>query len=207
MGEFSRNTDMKELISFSNDLVEVLKNEKDTDDLSQCLGKSEALQSQCDADYSEVQILIQDYHKKIDASKQKTNEAKLGVVPDAEIDFLQKELEEELQRERLLREELRAITDEINDLEHQRVSIEERKQLLKKVEQEELRAQRKLSMYASVTNIIPNLDDQSIISGDLVLLELDELQILLIERKRWLRSLNFTQGRRLPLIHAMAFGR
>ncbi|XP_059668052.1 kinetochore protein SPC24 homolog isoform X3 [Cornus florida] len=164
MGEFSRNTDMKELISFSNDLVEVLKNEKDTDDLSQCLGKSEALQSQCDADYSEVQILIQDYHKKIDASKQKTNEAKLGVVPDAEIDFLQKELEEELQRERLLREELRAITDEINDLEHQRVSIEERKQLLKKVEQEELRAQRKLSMYASVTNIIPNLDDQSIIS-------------------------------------------
>jgi len=159
---------MKDLISVSNDLVEVLKNQKDTDVLSVCLGKSEALQSQCHTDYNDVQSLIQEYHRKIDSCKQKTKEAQFGVVPDGEIDALQKELEEELQRERLFREELRAITDEINDLEHQRVSIEEQSQLLKKVEQDELRAQRKLSMYASVTNIIPNLDDESRISGHIV---------------------------------------
>ncbi|KAJ6750381.1 hypothetical protein OIU85_000960 [Salix viminalis] len=40
--------------------------------------------------------------------------------------------------------------------------------MLKKDEKEELRAQRMLSMYASVTNIIPDLDDHSKISGHIV---------------------------------------
>uniref|UniRef100_A0A5B7AC95 Uncharacterized protein n=1 Tax=Davidia involucrata TaxID=16924 RepID=A0A5B7AC95_DAVIN len=168
MGDLSRKIDGEKLISFSDDLVEFLKNEKDINNLTQCLDQSKALQSQCDADYSDVLNLLQDYQTNIDACKQKANEAKSEAAGDAEIDFLQKELEEELQRERLLREELRVITDEINGLEHQRVSVEERRQILKKLEQEELRAQRKLSMYASVTNIIPNLDDQSKISGHIV---------------------------------------
>uniref|UniRef100_A0A5B7AEA9 Plectin-like n=1 Tax=Davidia involucrata TaxID=16924 RepID=A0A5B7AEA9_DAVIN len=168
MGDLSRKIDGEKLISFSDDLVEFLKNEKDINNLTQCLDQSKALQSQCDADYSDVLNLLQDYQTNIDACKQKANEAKSEAAGDAEIAFLQKELEEELQRERLLREELRVITDEINGLEHQRVSVEERRQILKKLEQEELRAQRKLSMYASVTNIIPNLDDQSKISGHIV---------------------------------------
>ncbi|KAI8557122.1 hypothetical protein RHMOL_Rhmol05G0310700 [Rhododendron molle] len=59
------------------------------------------------------------------------------------------------------------ITNEIGDLEHQGVSVEERRQLLKKLEQEELRTQMKLSMYASVSSIIPNLEDHSKISGQI----------------------------------------
>ncbi|CAN1820562.1 Kinetochore protein SPC24 homolog [Linum perenne] len=57
------------------------------------------------------------------------------------------------------------INSQIGDLERQRVSIEEQKQASKKLDREELRAQKKLSMYASVTNIIPELDDRSTISG------------------------------------------
>uniref|UniRef100_A0A2C9V9R6 Uncharacterized protein n=1 Tax=Manihot esculenta TaxID=3983 RepID=A0A2C9V9R6_MANES len=60
------------------------------------------------------------------------------------------------------------INNEISDLECQRISREDQKKALKKLEQEELRAQRKLSMYASVTNIIPDLDDHSKISGHIV---------------------------------------
>ena len=48
-----------------------------------------------------------DYERKIDMSKKKADEAKSEVVSNAEMSLLQKELEEELQRERLLREELR----------------------------------------------------------------------------------------------------
>ncbi|CAA2969910.1 Hypothetical predicted protein [Olea europaea subsp. europaea] len=60
------------------------------------------------------------------------------------------------------------IVSGIDDLERQRDSIEERRKNLKKLEQDELRAQMKLSMFASVTNIIPNLDDPSKISGHIV---------------------------------------
>ncbi|THG12550.1 hypothetical protein TEA_000029 [Camellia sinensis var. sinensis] len=57
------------------------------------------------------------------------------------------------------------ITNEISDLENQRASVEERREILRKLEQDEMRAQMKLSMYASVTNIIPNLHENSKISG------------------------------------------
>lgn len=77
-------------------------------------------------------------------------------------------MEAELQKEAALMDELRVINNEISDLECQRVSFEERKRNMKKNEKDELRAQRMLSMYASVTNIIPDLDDHSKISGHIV---------------------------------------
>ncbi|RVW76475.1 hypothetical protein CK203_053332 [Vitis vinifera] len=58
---------------------------------------------------------------------------------------------------------------EINDLEHQRVSVEERNQIVTKLKQDDQRAESKLSMYASVTNIIPSLDDELKISGRILL--------------------------------------
>ena len=48
-----------------------------------------------------------DYQKKIDLCKQKTEAAKAEVASDAEINLLQKDLDDELQRESLLQEELR----------------------------------------------------------------------------------------------------
>ncbi|KAJ1412477.1 hypothetical protein SESBI_20440 [Sesbania bispinosa] len=63
-----------------------------------------------------------------------------------------------------------AISNEFNDLEQQRISIQEQKKALQKIEQDKLRTQMIISMYASVTNIVPNLDDQSKISGCILLL-------------------------------------
>lgn len=168
MGDFSQSVDVEKLISYSDDLVECLRGKRDIDSLTQCLEHSSALQSSCDADFGEVQSLVQEYQKKIDACKQKTDEAKSDAATDAEINFLEKELEGELQREQMIREELRTIIYEINDLEHQRVSVEERNQIVMKLKQDDQRAESKLSMYASVTNIIPSLDDELKISGHIV---------------------------------------
>jgi len=168
MGDLTRKIGVEELIAYSDDLVVCLKNERDINRLTQYLEQTRAVQSHCDADYNGVRNLLQEYQKKIDLSKKKADAAKSEAVADAEMDLLQKELEEELQREHLLREEFRVITNEIGDLEHQRVSVEERRQLLKKLEKEEQRTQMKLSMYASVSSIIPNLDDHSKISGHIV---------------------------------------
>ncbi|RZC74556.1 hypothetical protein C5167_050036 [Papaver somniferum] len=60
------------------------------------------------------------------------------------------------------------VSDKINQLEQQRVSLEEREQNLKKADKDEFREQKKLSMYASVTNIIPNMDIGTKISGHIV---------------------------------------
>ncbi|KAM7463930.1 hypothetical protein LguiA_032051 [Lonicera macranthoides] len=103
----STKIEVDKLISFSDDLVEFLKSETDVNNLEHCLEQSKALQSQCDADHNDVQRSLREYHKKIDVCKQKIEEAKSEVVADEEIDLLQKELEEELQRESFLKEELR----------------------------------------------------------------------------------------------------
>lgn len=168
MAEMLRKTDVKQLILYSDDLVGCLKNERDVNYLKHCVEQSNALRSHCHSDYVHARSNLEDLQKKINLGKQKTDAAKAEVAADTEINFLQKELEEELQKESLLKEELRGVTNEINDLERQRISIEERRQVLKKLELEEMRAQMKLSMYASVTNIIPNLDDESKISGHIV---------------------------------------
>ncbi|KAK2969911.1 hypothetical protein RJ640_009857 [Escallonia rubra] len=160
MGETPRRFEVDKLISFSDDLVSFLKGEKYIDGLRQSLEQFKALQAQCDTDYDDVQRSLQDHEKKIKWCKQKTDVALSEVVADAEIESLQEELEEELKRE--------ILTNEINDLERQRVSVEERRKILNKLEQDELRAEMKLSMYASVSNVIPYLDDQSKISGHIV---------------------------------------
>uniref|UniRef100_A0A2P2K1U5 Kinetochore protein Spc24 n=2 Tax=Rhizophora mucronata TaxID=61149 RepID=A0A2P2K1U5_RHIMU len=168
MGDFAGKIDVERLVSYSDDLVAVLKDKKDVDKLTQCLEQFKVLKTSCDADSNEARSQLQEYQKKIDEYMQKTEKAKSEVSADAELELLQKELEAELENERVLAEELRVINSEINDLERQRISAEELKQTLKKVEQDELRAQRKLSMYACVTNIIPNFDDHSKISGHIV---------------------------------------
>ncbi|EOY07106.1 PREDICTED: radixin [Theobroma cacao] len=168
MGESSRMIDVEKLISYSDDLVEVLKDKRDVNNLTQCLQHLNDLHSHCDSDSKEVHRLLQEYEEKIEACKKKTEQAKSEVADGAEMESLQKELKQELEKERELMEELRAIGNEISELDRQRVSIEERKQKLRKFEQDKLKEQRKLSMYASITNIIPDLEDKSRISGHIV---------------------------------------
>ncbi|RVW76476.1 hypothetical protein CK203_053333 [Vitis vinifera] len=59
MGDFSQSVDVEKLISYSDDLVECLRGKRDIDSLTQCLEHSSALQSSCDADFGEVQSLVQ----------------------------------------------------------------------------------------------------------------------------------------------------
>ncbi|XP_039015630.1 kinetochore protein SPC24 homolog isoform X2 [Hibiscus syriacus] len=165
MGESTRMIDVEKLISYSEDLVAVLKDRKDITNATQCLQHFTDLRSHCDSDSKEVYRLLQEYEEKIEACKKKTEQAKSEVVDCAEMDYLQKEFQEEFEKERQLKEEFRSICNEIMELERQRGSIEEQKKKLRNCDQDKLKDQRKLSMYASVTNIIPDLDDQSKISG------------------------------------------
>lgn len=55
----SRKIEVDKLISFSDDLVEFLKSERDINNLEHCLEQSKALQSQCDADYNDIQRSLQ----------------------------------------------------------------------------------------------------------------------------------------------------
>ncbi|KAH6798341.1 hypothetical protein C2S51_034825 [Perilla frutescens var. frutescens] len=107
MGEASRTLNMEELMNYSNNLLEVLREEKDTQSLSHFIRQARALNSQCDKDFTEVQKSIEDYEKKIHTCKQKAAAAESEIAADAELDLLQKELEEEQNLERKLREELR----------------------------------------------------------------------------------------------------
>ncbi|KAL3650660.1 hypothetical protein CASFOL_007063 [Castilleja foliolosa] len=139
MGETSRRMDMGELMTYSNNLIELLKEEKDVADLKHFLRQSEALESQCVKDFNEAQRSIKDYEKKIYACKQKAEAAVSESASDVELGSLQKELDEGQKLEWMLREDL-TIINEIDDLERQRVSGEEEMQTIKKIEQDELRA-------------------------------------------------------------------
>ncbi|XP_014498316.1 uncharacterized protein LOC106759585 [Vigna radiata var. radiata] len=168
MAEPSRNMEVEKLISYTDDLVKVLVEPRDLNNLSYCHQQNLSLSSSSHSHHQDVRSSLQDCEKKVDACKQKIEEARSETVADAELDLLQRELEEELEKERLLKEEFRAIDDEFNDLEQQWISVQEQKKTLQKIEKTKLRAQMILSMYASVTNIVPDLGEQSKISGYIV---------------------------------------
>ncbi|KAM2854986.1 hypothetical protein FF1_025361 [Malus domestica] len=56
MGEASG---ISKLISYSDDLVKVLKDQRDINNLAQCLQHRKALRSSCDSNFNEVQNSLQ----------------------------------------------------------------------------------------------------------------------------------------------------
>ncbi|MED6164071.1 hypothetical protein PIB30_086206 [Stylosanthes scabra] len=168
MADSSRTIEVEKLISWSDDLVKVLQDQRDLDNLAMCLQRTTSLSSTCNSDLNHVRNLLQDCQKKIEACKQKKEEARCETASDAELDLLQRELYEELEKENLLKEELRAIGVEFNDLMQQQNSVQERKKALLKIDQDKRRKEKLLSMYACVSNIFPDLDDHSKISGYIV---------------------------------------
>lgn len=169
MGDGGANIfELTTLISWSDDLVQLLKDGEDVSVLEETSEHSHSLQSQCGADLNDIQRSIEDCEKKVAECKHKTMEAKSEASTEAKIDSLQKEIEDKLQRENILREELRVFSDEINGLKCERNSIEDRRKCLKQLERNDSTDEMKLSLLASVTNVIPCLDDQSKTSGYIV---------------------------------------
>ncbi|CAO2820148.1 unnamed protein product [Amaranthus hypochondriacus] len=107
MGEKSPQTDIQKLLSYCDDLVGVLADKKDYNALNFCLELSKSVKSFSDSDFNATQIAISDYEKKINDCKHKIEVTRSEVVSDEEVDRLQKELDEEVKKEQLLREDLR----------------------------------------------------------------------------------------------------
>ncbi|KAK4755440.1 hypothetical protein SAY87_009197 [Trapa incisa] len=107
MTDSSGKNDLEQLMSHSDDIAQILRDSKDVSNFSHCLQLSQALQFSCDSDSSEVNSLLQDYQRKIDECKEKTEAARCEVVGDAELDQLEKELHEELEKEHLLLKNMR----------------------------------------------------------------------------------------------------
>ncbi|KAD0533620.1 hypothetical protein R6Q59_023370 [Mikania micrantha] len=103
----ARKIDVQKLISYSDDLVQFLKTEKDINSLNHCIERSDGIRSRCRSDHAALQTSVQGYHKNIEMCKEKSQVAEAEVASDAEIHMLQKELDDEIQREALLVKDLR----------------------------------------------------------------------------------------------------
>ncbi|KAI4311499.1 hypothetical protein MLD38_036390 [Melastoma candidum] len=160
--------DLDQLFSYCDDLGSVVRDDKDVAGLSDLLRGSDSLRASSLADHDRLSSSIQDLQRKIESCKEKTEVARAEVVADSAKDMLPKELDEVLRKEKMLIEESRVIANEIKDLDQQRASIEDRERALKRLEKQELREQMMLSMYASVTTVIPNLTNDSNVSGYIV---------------------------------------
>ncbi|KAG2315440.1 hypothetical protein Bca52824_018562 [Brassica carinata] len=147
MGE---NFDIQDLIFYGDDLINLLNSKNGFDVVSQSFDHSKALHLACDEDFNQTQESIKDCKKKLEACEKKTEE----VYSD----------------ESAGDDEIKLVADELKDLNAQWTSVDEKRQSLKRKEREDLRAEKKLSMYACVTKVIPEADvnDPFKISGYLV---------------------------------------
>ncbi|KAJ0244285.1 Kinetochore protein SPC24 [Hirschfeldia incana] len=169
MGNQSESFNIKDLMSYGDDLISLLNAKNGFEVVSQSFEDLKALSLACDEDFNQTHESIKDCKKKLVACKKKTEEAYSDVsVGDDDVERLQKELDEEMEVERKLKDELRVVADELKDLNAQWTSVDEQRQSIKRKERDDLRAEKKLSMYASVTKVIPDVEDPSKISGYMV---------------------------------------
>ncbi|KAF0890265.1 hypothetical protein E2562_002679 [Oryza meyeriana var. granulata] len=68
------------------------------------------------------------------------------------------------------------VRDELDSLDSQSASIEQRKDAVRKKEKDMMKAQNMLSMCVSVTNIMPNFEDKDKVSGYIVDKNMKKLQ-------------------------------
>ncbi|XP_047069532.1 kinetochore protein SPC24 homolog [Lolium rigidum] len=163
-----RRVEVANLLSLGDDLIGVLLDTKDGESLGQAGERALMLRSACRSESGDLELQVKEYQEKINSCKEKIDKAKSETVTDEELNTLQNEMEEKLQSEQQLRQELRALSGELDNLDLQRASIEERKDAVKKKEKDLLKAQSMLSMCVSVTNIMPNFEDRDKISGYIV---------------------------------------
>ncbi|XP_020593028.1 uncharacterized protein LOC110033401 [Phalaenopsis equestris] len=118
--------------------------------------------------FCQIKISLEEYQRKINGCKERIEMVKGEVIADSILNELQTELEEKIQMEHVLRQELRAVGDELGNLEKQRISFEERQKLMNQRENDVHKSQDTLSMCASVLGIIPDHTNKTKISGFIV---------------------------------------
>ncbi|CAO2035207.1 unnamed protein product [Urochloa humidicola] len=160
--------EVEEVLSFAKDLMGVLRVSNDRDANAQTGDGARMLLSACRSDSDDLEREMKEYNEKIKSCKEKIDKAKAETITDDELNALQKTMEEKLEDEKQLRQELRVLREELDNLDRQRASIEERKDAVKKRKKDLQKAERMLSMCVSVTNIMPNFEDQDKISGYIV---------------------------------------
>ncbi|XP_006652329.1 kinetochore protein SPC24 homolog [Oryza brachyantha] len=166
--EAGMRVDVANLLALGGDLVGVLGESKDGEALAQACAGARMLRSACRSESGDLEVQLKKYQEKIKSCKEKIEKTKSETIDDDELNALQKEMEEELQDEQRLREDLRTVRQELDNLDSQRASIEQRKDAVRKKEKDMMKAQNMLSMCVSVTKIMPNFDDHDKISGYIV---------------------------------------
>ncbi|KAG2275271.1 hypothetical protein Bca52824_057826 [Brassica carinata] len=106
--EMRESSDIKDLISYGYDLINLLNSKNGFGVVSQSFNHSKALHFACDEDFNQIQESIKDCKKKLEACKKKTEEAYSDEsAGDDDIERLQKELDEDMKLESKINDELR----------------------------------------------------------------------------------------------------
>ncbi|KAJ3705664.1 hypothetical protein LUZ61_009369 [Rhynchospora tenuis] len=160
-----KKIDVDKLLLLADGMVKVLNTKKEGDVLVQTCDSAVTIMSSFLSTSQDVHASIEDCQKKVDACKRDVEKVKSESVPDDELVRIKMELEEMNKVEESLLQELRDVTAKLEELDHQRISLEEEKNNISQKEKNMAKSKKVLSMCASVTNVVPNLYDQDKISG------------------------------------------
>ncbi|KAJ1273226.1 hypothetical protein BS78_06G263300 [Paspalum vaginatum] len=153
------------VLSFADELVGSLRASDDAGANARAAAAARMLRSACRSESDDLEHRLREYQEKMCSCKERICKAKAETIADDELDVLQNKVEENIEEERRLREELRAVHGELENLDRRRASVKERKDAINKKEKEMSKAKNTLSMCASVTNIIPDSEDHDKISS------------------------------------------
>ncbi|OEL18963.1 hypothetical protein BAE44_0020017 [Dichanthelium oligosanthes] len=105
--DMGRRLEVGELLSFTDELVGVLRGSDDAVANAQAVAGARGLRSACRSESDDLELQLRDYREKVHFCKEKIDKAKAETVADDELNAMQNEMEEKLEEEKQLRQDLR----------------------------------------------------------------------------------------------------
>ncbi|XP_073389590.1 kinetochore protein SPC24 homolog [Physcomitrium patens] len=158
----------EEVIGVMKSLSSIVNTDEDFNTIQQVVQNLESLVNNCLLQQKQVQSCIQGLREKVKAKEQRILNAQKLNLKDEELEELRNNLAEARIEEEKARATARSMEEHLDGLAEQLQSVEAQKQTLAALASEETQLKNELSLFSTISGIIPDLAKANVFAGTLL---------------------------------------
>lgn len=158
----------EEVIGVMESLSTVINTDDEFHAIQQIAQNLRSLVNMCQINQKEVQDCVQGLREKVKAKEQRILNAQKSNLKDEELEALRNNLAQARIEEEKARATARSLEEHLDGLAEQLQSVEAQKQTLVSLAAEEVQLKNELSLFSTISSIIPDLSQTQVFAGTLL---------------------------------------
>ncbi|KAG0629020.1 hypothetical protein M758_1G070900 [Ceratodon purpureus] len=158
----------EETIAAMESLSSIITTDEEYVLIQQVAQNLRSLVNLCHVQQKEVKACIQGLREKVKAKEQSVLNAQKSNLKDEELEMLRNNLAEARIEEEKAQATARSLEEHLDGLEEQLQSVEAQKQTLASLASEEIQLKNEMSLFSTISGIIPDLSKKHVFAGTLL---------------------------------------